>query len=100
MVAITKEQQIIWDIYRDLYKASTPKANFDTLVEEAPTNSRGQKDIGFMNYEIPESLFNEILDKHLKGRRITKIKQRMFRNTILMGCSPKFSKSEPQIEKK
>lgn len=92
MVAVTKEQQIIWDIYRDLYKASTPIADFDKLVEEAPTNSRGQKDIGFMNYEIEESLFNEILDKHLKGKKITKIKQRMFRNTILMGCSPKFKK--------
>ena len=92
MVAVTKEQQIIWDIYRDLYKASTPIVDFDKLVEEAPTNNRGQKDIGFMNYEIEESLFNEILDKHLKGKKITKIKQRMFRNTILMGCSPKFKK--------
>jgi hypothetical protein len=94
MVAITKEQQIIWDIYRDLYKESTPNADFDKLVEEAPTNSVGQKDIGFMNYEIPESKFNEILDRHLKGRRITKLKQRMLRNTVLLGCSPKFKKEE------
>jgi hypothetical protein len=91
MVAITKEQQIIWDIYRDLYKEATPNVDFDKLVEESPTNSVGQKDIGFMNYEIPESKFNEILDRHLKGRRITKLKQRMLRNTVLLGCSPKFS---------
>jgi hypothetical protein len=94
MVAITKEQQIIWDIYRDLYKEATPNADFDKLVKEAPTNSIGQKDIGFMNYEIPESKFNEILDRHLKGRRITKLKQRMLRNTVLLGCSPKFKKEE------
>lgn len=94
MVAVTKEQQIIWDIYRDLYKASSPSADFDKLVEEAPTDDSGRKYIAFMDYQIEESLFNEILDKHLKGRRITKIKQRMFRNTILLGCSPKFKKDE------
>ena len=94
MVAITKEQQIIWDIYRDLYKEATPSADFDKLLEEAPTNSRGQKDIGFMNYEIAQSTFNEILDQQLKGRKITKLKQGMIRNTILLGCSPKFKKEE------
>jgi hypothetical protein len=90
MVAVTKEQQIVWDIYRELYKEATPKADFDKLVEEAPTNSEGQKDIQFMDYEISERVFNEILDKHLKVRRITKLKQLMIRNTVLLGCSPKF----------
>ena len=94
MVNVTKEQQIVWDIYRDLYKYSTPKADFDELVEKATINEYGQKDIGFMNYEIPESLFNEIVEKHTKGRRLTKIKQQMIRNTILFGCSPKFKKDE------
>jgi hypothetical protein len=92
MVAITKEQKIIWDIYKDLYKESTPSADFDKLVEEAPINSMGEKDIGFMNHVISESKFDEILDKHLKGRRITKLKQLMIRNTVLLGCSPKFKK--------
>jgi hypothetical protein len=92
MVAITKEQQIIWDIYKDLYKESTPSADFDKLVEEAPINSMGEKDIGFMNHAISESKFDEILDRHLKGRRITKLKQLMIRNTVLLGCSPKFKK--------
>jgi hypothetical protein len=45
-----------------------------------------------MDYEIEESNFEKILDSHLKGRRIAKLKQRMIRNTILMGCSPKFKK--------
>jgi hypothetical protein len=92
MVAVTKEQQIVWDIYRELYKEATPKADFDKLVEKAPTNSEGKKDIGFMNHVISESKFYEILDKHLKGRRITKLKQLMIRNTVLLGCSPKFKK--------
>jgi hypothetical protein len=98
MVAITKEQQIIWDIYKDLYKESTPSADFDKLVEEAPINSMGEKDIGFMNHVISESKFDEILDRHLKGHRITKLKQLMIRNTVLLGCSPKFKKEENALQ--
>lgn len=94
MEATKKEEKIIWDIYRELYKEAIPSADFDKLVEEASTNSRGQKDIGFMNYEIAQNTFNEILDKQLKGHRITKLKQGMIRNTVLLGCSPKFKKEE------
>ena len=94
MEATKKEEALIWDIYRELYKESTPSADFDKLVEEAAANSRGEKDIGFMNYEIAQNTFNEILDKHLKGRRLTKLKQTMIRNTVLLGCSPKFKKEE------
>jgi hypothetical protein len=94
MVATKKEEDLIWGIYRELYKESTPSADFDKLVEEAPVDSSGRKYIAFRDYEIPENKFNEILDKQLKGRRITKLKQRMIRNTILLGCSPKFKKEE------
>ena len=100
MVATRKEDQIMWDIYRDLFKEATPSGDFDKLVEDAPINERGQKDIGFMNYEISEDLFNQILDRHLKGKRITKLKQRMIRNTVLLGCSPRFSVIEPKTEEK
>ena len=92
MYATKKEEQIIWDIYVDIYKMSTPRADFNELVDKAPMDDMGRKDIYFMNYEIEESVFDRILDSHLKGRRITKLKQRMIRNTILMGCSPKFKK--------
>jgi hypothetical protein len=89
-----KEYNIIWDIYRELYKEATPSADFDKLVEDAPINKRGEKDIGFRNYEISESVYNKILNKHLKGHRITKLKQQMIKNTILLGCSPKFKKED------
>jgi hypothetical protein len=100
MEATKKEEQIFWDIYRDLFKEATPSGDFDKLVEEAPVNSNGQKDIGFMNYEITEDLFNQILDRHLKGRRVTKLRKQMIRNTILLGCSPRFSVIEPKTEEK
>ena len=99
MEATKKEEQIFWDIYRDLFKEATPSGDFDKLVEEAPINDMGQKDIGFMNYEITENLFNQILDRHLKGKRITKLRKQMIRNTILLGCSPRFSLTELKTEK-
>lgn len=94
MEATKKEEALIWDIYRELYKESTPSADFDKLVEEAPIDGSGRKYIAFMDYSIPESLFEEILDRHLKGHKLTKLKQRMIRNTVLLGCSPKFTKNE------
>lgn len=92
MVATKKEENLIWDIYRELYKEATPSADFDKLVEEAPVDSSGRKYIAFMDYEIAQNTFNEILDKQLEGRRLTKLKQGMIRNTVLLGCSPKFKK--------
>lgn len=93
MYATKKEEKIMWDIYVDIYKMSTPSADFSELVGKAPMDSSGRKYIDFMSYEIEEGVFDKILDSHLKGRRITKLKQRMIRNTILMGCSPKFKKN-------
>jgi len=87
----TKEQKIIWQIYRELYKASTPSANFDLLVENAEINELGQKVILFNDYEISAEDYEEIIERNLKGQRLTKLKQQSIHNTITMGCSPRFS---------
>jgi hypothetical protein len=83
--ATKKEEGIILDIYRELYKESTPIGDFDKLI------SSEKKDVFFMDYEIPEETFFKILESHLKGKRITKLKKQAIRNTILLGCSPKFT---------
>ena len=85
MQATKKEESIILDIYRELYKESTPTGDFDKLI------SSEKKDVFFMDYEIPEDTFFKILEGHLKGKRITKLKKQAIRNTILLGCSPKFT---------
>lgn len=89
---MTKEDKIILKIYQDLYKASTPSANFDELMANAPLNKEGQKVIDFMAYEISEKEFNEILESNLKGVREPKYRKQMYYNTVLLGCSPKFKK--------
>ena len=88
----TKEQRIIWQIYREMYAVSTPPADFDELINSAEINKRGQKIILFDNYEISEKNYCEILERNLKGKRITKLKQQMIKNTIALGCSPRFKR--------
>jgi hypothetical protein len=91
---LNKSDQIIWDIYRELYKNSTPSADFDELVNSAEKNSEGQKVIPFNDYEISEEDFNRIIEEQLKGKRLTKLAKRMVYNTIVSGASPAFSKKK------
>jgi hypothetical protein len=46
-----------------------------------------------MDYEIEESVFDEIVEDTTKLYKIKhKIFKQSFKNTILFGCSPKFKK--------
>lgn len=80
--------------YRELYANATPPASFDELLENATVNEQGQKVIPFLDYEIEEDMFEEIVADTIKVYKINRsyLKQ-SFRFTILMGCSPKFKKS-------
>ena len=82
------------ECYRKLYKASTPSADFDELVNNASIDENGQKVIDFMAYEICEYEFSEIVSDVIKEYKIRSHRQDLFKNTILLGCSPKFKKTE------
>jgi len=84
-----KLESIIWDIYRVLYKNSTPPAEFDELVEHAPINELGQKVINFMAYSIDEKLFEELMEAEIKKHKVPKWQQQVIRSTVYLGCSPK-----------
>jgi len=88
----TKEQKIIWQIYKEMYAVSTPPTDFDNLVNSAERNEIGQKIIPFNDYEISLRDYEDILKKNLKGKRLTKLKQQMIKNTIALGISPRFKK--------
>ena len=79
--------------YRELYANATPPASFDELLENATVNEQGQKVIPFLDYEIDEDVFEEIVADTIKVYKINRsfLKQ-SFRFTILLGCSPKFRK--------
>lgn len=88
----TKEQEIIWNIYKDLYANSEPPCDFDKLVENAEINELGQKVIHFLDYEISQKEYEEIVERNLKNQRLTKLKKQAIRNSVALGVSPKFKK--------
>jgi len=87
-----KDEQIIWDCYRELFASSQPQGDFDELVENATINKRGQKEIPFMDYEIDETTLFKIIDKYKKKFKHN-WKKRAFQTEILLGCSPKSKKN-------
>jgi hypothetical protein len=85
-----KDDKILLEIYRRMYKAATPSADFDKLMEEAEINEWGQKDIKYANYTIDEDVYEDILKDVLKSYRVQLNRRRLFVNTVALGCSPKF----------
>jgi hypothetical protein len=83
----------LFDCYRELFANSTPKGDFDKLVEEAQLNEMGQKVIPFDDYEISEDLFKEIIESTIKKHKVPKHYHQRFSTTIHLGCSPRFSRN-------
>jgi len=83
---------ILLEIYRNVYAASTPPADFDELMANAEVNKEGQKIIKFMDYEcehdVMEKILNEILDKY----KIKDYRRKQFSFSFWLGCSPKTKK--------
>ena len=98
MKATNKEEQAFQECYQLLYENGEPKADFKKLVEETEFNKQGQKVIDFNAYEIEEEKFYEILEDVIKRYKIKSYRAQAFRNSILLGCSPKFKKSINSIE--
>ena len=95
MIYVTaKEEEAMRECYRKLYKASTPSADFDELVNNASIDENGQKVIDYNAHEICEYEFSEIMSDVIKEYKIRPHRQDLFKNTILLGCSPKFKKTE------
>ena len=94
MYVTAKEEEAIRECYRKLYKASTPPADFDELMNNAHIDENGEKVIDFMAHEICEYEFSEIMSDVIKQYKIRSHRQDLFKNTILLGCSPKFKKTE------
>jgi hypothetical protein len=92
--ATPKEKEALTECYRKLYKASSPSANFDKLIKNATINENGEKIIDYNAYEICEYEFFEIISDIIKEYKIKTHRQDLFKNTILLGCSPKFKKTE------
>jgi len=107
------DDELVRDGYKALYAAATPPADFDKLVEECvkyidmegkphytetpltieECRERGwQKDIGYMDYELEEELYESIVESKIKEHKLRGLRAKAFRNTMYLGCGPKFKK--------
>lgn len=87
-----KIAELVWECYRELYRESTPSADFDSLVENAPTNDRGERVIDYMAYYLPFEKYNEIQEKYLNMISDKSIYKTSFRFEISLGCGPTSAK--------
>ena len=94
ILKLNKTDQIIWSIYRELYKNAEPSADFDELYDSAKINSEGQREIPFMEYTISEEDFDRIVEEHFKGKRLTKLKKNSIRMHLYLGVTPKFKNNK------
>jgi len=94
MKSTKKLNSMVDDLYREIYKNSTPPADFDELVKNALYDEWGKKDIKFRNYKIKGSLFDSILKNYFIGKRLTKYEKTLITNTLYFGAIPEFDKDE------
>lgn len=83
------DDEILHEIYRRVYKASTPSADWDALIATATINEHGQKVVDCMAYECPADTMQEILNTTLKEHKVPVWRHQMFSTSFWLGCSPK-----------
>jgi hypothetical protein len=84
-----RNDKILHELYRRAFAASTPKGDFDYLLENATINERGQKEIPFMDYECESEVLEEILDSVMKEFKVPVRERQSFSFAFYLGCSPK-----------
>lgn len=69
-----KPTYTVEDILRELYLNATPPTPFDSIDKTI--------DGWYLDYEISAEKELEIIEKHLKNKRFTKLTKQAFRNTV------------------
>lgn len=84
-----KFEEILFEMYRRAFSASTPKGDFDELLANAELNEEGQKVIPFMGYECEVEVMEQIIKDVLKEYKVKKSDIAAFKLNFYLGCSPK-----------
>jgi len=84
-----KNENILTEMYRRSFAASTPKGDFDELMANATINEFGQKVIPYMDYKCKHEVMEQIVEDVLKENKVPKWRHQGFKNAFMLGCSPK-----------
>lgn len=74
MTKISKEEKILLDIYRKIYKECTPSADYDQLLKDETTD--------FKSYNISMLSYYMIVEEALKGNKLTNLKKAVLKNIL------------------
>lgn len=80
-----KLYEIVKNIYRELYQNSSPKGDWDKLIKSNSIDF-------FEKYFISREKYDDILDKHLKKHKLTKMQKNKIKNVVALGSAPMFLK--------
>lgn len=89
-IIMQKIDEALLEAYRMAFELSTPRGDFDELLKNATTNSRGEKVIPFEKYQCDEQIQERILEQVAKKYKIKGVMLERFRITYMLGCSPVF----------
>ncbi|MHA1853853.1 MAG: hypothetical protein ACTSUF_10175 [Candidatus Heimdallarchaeaceae archaeon] len=76
--------ELCMNIYRELYKKATPSADLDELIKSGET----KKENWFRKYYLSQKDIIRIMNKHMKGKRLSRFERNAVRMEILLGSSP------------
>lgn len=85
MVSIERLSKICEDIYIEMFKESTPSADFYKLIELGVTKQPGW----FLNYYLNDDNQQDIIKRHCKKNNLNSREERLVRVEVTLGCSPK-----------
>ena len=95
MASDKKLWEICMNIYREMYKAATPSANFDKLMKAGKTTKRDW----FMKYYLSMEKQQAIVDKYVKRHKLNKHDAGKVSFTIFLGCAPTSATKEERKRK-
>lgn len=103
-------EEIVMDGYQALFKAATPSADFmqlinncckyidmsgnihntDTPLTKEECITKGwRKDINYMDYELEEDVYEQIVQDKIKQHNLNPNDAEKFRFQMYLGCGPK-----------
>jgi hypothetical protein len=93
------DEEILHEMYRRSYAASTPYGDWDDLLEKAEIDENGLKHIDYNAYECDIDTLQHIFDTVIDENNISERHERSFSMSFWLGCGPKSKVTKDVIKK-
>jgi len=80
---------VINELFRRAFAASTPKGDWDEMLDKAELDEKGKKIIHFENYKCPKEIMNKIFDDVMEEFNVSEEGRKVCGLIFWMGPSPR-----------